>query len=132
MQYTSAVHNLCGFYHCWDEDDISVHRLERNESDLAIMTPEEVFEQAYAGFNHPNINHYCTGDFETAGASAMFYRGVWSLGIRFNPPGMGLRVLNSEDSDFNFRVTMAFQKTSVLMEKLYCYRRNTSTNNEMK
>jgi len=54
------------------------------------------------------------------------------MGMRFNPPKMGLRVLNSEDSDFNFRVTMAFQKTSVLMEKLYCYRRDTSTNNEMK
>jgi len=132
MQQAASVHNLCGFYHCWNEDDINTHRLKRNESDLAIMQPKEVLNHVYAGYHHPNVNHFYTGDFETAGASAMFYKDIWNMGMRFNPPKMGLRVLNSEDSDFNFRVTMAFQKTSVLMEKLYCYRRDTSTNNEMK
>ena len=62
----------------------------------------------------------------------MFVKEMWTKGIRFNPPGMGIRLLNSEDSDFNARVTLATVSTTVLLEKLYLYRRNTSTNNEMK
>ena len=55
---------------------------------------------------------------------------VAGFGTRFLPPDNGLRVLLSEDSDFNFRVTFNTARSSVLLEKLYCYRRNTSTNNE--
>ena len=33
-----------------------------------------------------------------------------------------------EDSDHNLRLTLLLQKTSVLKEPLYLYRRNTSTN----
>jgi hypothetical protein len=84
------------------------------------------------GMNHPGINHFYTGEIETAGVSALFYRSIWKLGLRFNPPGQGLRVLLSEDSDFNFRMAVTYQKTSIVNEKLYCYRRNTSTNKEEK
>jgi hypothetical protein len=83
-----------------------------------------------AGFQQEYINHYYTGEFETAGVTAMFYKGLWKIGLRFNPPGVGIRVLNSEDSDFNFRCTSLLSQTSILTEQLYCYRRNTSTNNE--
>jgi hypothetical protein len=82
------------------------------------------------GFATPGINHYFTADFETAGTSAMFLKALWTLGLRFNPPGVGLRVANSEDSDFNVRATMILKNTTVLAEKLYLYRRFTGTNNE--
>ena len=94
------------------------------------MDHKEVVLHVQNGYNAPFINHYYTGDFETAGVSAMFYKNLWNYGLRFNPPNEGLRVLTSEDSDFNFRCTALFQRTSVLKEKLYCYRRDTSTNKE--
>jgi len=127
---TNTSHNLCGFYNCENEDDINVHRLKRKEGELPIMPLDEVLKHVLTGMHSPGINHYYTGEFETAGASAMFHKNIWNFGTRFNPPGIGLRVLNSEDSDFNFRVTFNTTRTSVLLEKLYCYRRNTSTNNE--
>ena len=70
------------------------------------------------------------GKYQTTGASAMFDREIWLQGIRFNPPEQDLRVLVSEDSDFNFRCTALLGKTSVVNLPLYLYRRNTSTNQE--
>jgi len=127
---TNTSHNLCGFYNCENEDDINTHRLKRKEGDVPVMQVDQVLQHVLFGINTHGINHYYTGEFETAGATAMFHKNIWNLGTRFNPPGAGLRVLNSEDSDFNFRVTINTTRTSVLLEKLYCYRRNTSTNNE--
>ena len=127
---TQALHNLCGFYHCWTEEDVSVNKDRQVSGDLSIMFPGDVHQWVLSGHETPGINHYYTGEFETAGVSALFDRRLWELGIRFNPPGIGLRILNSEDSDFNFRTTALLGRTSVLSEKLYCYRRGTSTNNE--
>jgi len=127
---TNTLHNLCGFYHCWSEEDIEEYKDLRVSGDLSIMPPNLVNQLVSAGFQHEGINHYYTGEFETAGVSAMFYKGLWEIGLRFNPPSTGLRVLNSEDSDFNFRCTAMLSQTSVLTEQLYCYRRHTSTNNE--
>lgn len=132
LQETSTVHNLCGFHHCYSDEDILKYKDDIKDTNLDIMGPSEVAQHVSAGYSHPGINHYYTGKFETAGASAMFYKNVWDLGFRFNPANAGLRVLCSEDSDFNFRVTAGLGHTSVLKEKLYCYRRNTSTNNEDK
>ena len=84
------------------------------------------------GFKTPGINHYFTGNFETAGVSSMFHKTVWEMGLRFNPPKSGLRILMSEDSDFNCRTTLLLRSTSILLETPYLYRRNTSTNKEEK
>jgi glycosyltransferase involved in cell wall biosynthesis len=132
MIHTSTVHNLCGFYHCYSEDDVKKHKDIRMKDDIDTIKPDDVSKLVSAGWTHPGINHYYTGEFETAGASAMFYRNIWELGLRFLPPEAGLRVLCSEDSDFNFRATAMLGHTSILKEKLYCYRRDTSTNNEKK
>jgi len=129
---TDTIHNLCGFYHCWNEEEVQKYKdAEYNRKTcISVMEPETVLELVNIGASHPNINHYFTGEFETAGVTAMFLRRFWDLGLRFNPPGKGLRTLLSEDSDFNFRMTTLFQRTSVTAEKLYLYRRNTSTNTE--
>lgn len=129
---TQTLHNLCGFSHCWSEEDVR-NTIESYNPDTAIqaVSPDEVLRLVMAGKNSTGVNHYFTGNFETAGVSALFYRQIWEMGIRFNPPLLGLRTLASEDSDFNFRVTSLIGKTSILAEKPYCYRRNTSTNNEL-
>ena len=130
---TNSLHNLCGFYHCYDESDVDKAVAEpRLGEELSIIDSETVFKLVMSGFHTPGVNHYYTGKFETAGVSAMFHRALFNLGLRFNPDGKGLRVLNSEDSDFNFRATALLGKTSVLAERQYCYRRNTSTNNQDK
>lgn len=135
LKHTNTVHNLCGFFHCWNESEVD-HYInfdkQRSMSQMTVVQPEQVYEMARRGFMQEGINHYFTGDFETAGVSALFYKNCWDIGIRFNPPGSGLRILNSEDSDFNLRMTLLTGKTSILREEQYCYRRNTSTNNEMK
>lgn len=130
MQLTESVHNLCGFFHCHSEADITAKKDILLGDELAGIEPDTVTKMVEFGFQTPGINHYFTAEFETAGTSAMFLKAVWNVGFRFNPPGVGLRVANSEDSDFNTRVTLALRNTSVLAEQLYLYRRWTGTNNE--
>ena len=127
----NIAHVLTGFHHCWSDEDVTTLTAQDfGMRDLQIVGSQEVRQLVMTGKSSPGINHYFTGNVETAGASAMFTRDVWEMGIRFNPPGVGTRVLLSEDSDFNFRTTMLLNSTILLDEKLYCYRRNTSTNRE--
>lgn len=131
MIATKSFHNLCGFYHCWHEEDVQSKRNLRIQDDkLNVIDQKTVYNLVMQGFNHPNVNHYFTGNFETAGVTSMFYRQIWQQGVRFNPPKLGLRTLLSEDSDFNFRMTNLLNNTSILAEQLYLYRRDTSTNRE--
>lgn len=132
MVETKTVHNLCGFISCWEQEQMSSMQNEYSikPQNLNLATGEAICNAVMMGFKAPHINHYFTGNFETAGVSAMFYKTIWDCGFRFNPPGLNLRTLLSEDSDFNFRVTAALRSTSLLLEKPYLYRRNTSTNKE--
>lgn len=136
LQMMGSFHNLCGFTHCFSEEDVfktSQYRTDVDIEDAKVMNHAEVKSQVVKGFENPQINHYYTGiHFETHGASSMFYRQHWEAGLRFNPPDVGLRITNSEDSDHNTRMTLLLQRTSVLMEPLYCYMRGTGTNNEKK
>jgi len=134
LVHTQTLHNLCGFFHCWNEDEVNSLKSEKydREKNITVIQPEQVLELVNQGFQHPQINHYFTGQFETAGVTSMFLKTFWDLGIRFNPPNIGLRTLLSEDSDFNFRMTTLFHRTSITAEKLYLYRRNTSTNKEQR
>lgn len=135
ISLSETYHNLCGFYHCFNEEDVKNNETEYNnlnhENSINCIKKEDVFNMVMNGYSHPAINHYYTGNFETAGVSSMFYKQLWDFGLRFNPPGLGLRTILSEDSDFNFRATCMFNSTSILAEKHYLYRRNTSTNKEL-
>jgi len=131
LQKTNTIHNLCGFEHCWSEDDVNKHLYNQFDiSSFPCIDADNCSQLVTSGFSTPGINHYYTGNFETAGVSALFLKQIWDIGVRFNPPGKGLRVLISEDSDFNFRVTTLVGRTSICAEKPYLYRRHTSTNTE--
>lgn len=132
MQFTESVHNLCGFHHCRSEAEVEALKNSVVDGELKGIDADNVAKMVEYGFSTTGINHYFTAEFETAGTSAMFFKAIWNIGFRFNPPGVGLRVANSEDSDFNTRVTLALRNTSVLAEQLYLYRRWTGTNNEEK
>ncbi len=126
----NTLHVLTSFYHCWSDEEVKKNSTKLENGPLKVVFAQDVKNLVLMGANTPGINHYFTGEIETAGASAMFRKQVWDLGIRFNPPRVGLRTLLSEDSDFNFRLTVLLGCTVILNEKLYCYRRNTSTNEE--
>lgn len=132
MRATESVHNLCGFFHCHSEEDVAEHKGKHVTGELQGIEADIVSQMVEYGHNTDGINHYFTAEFETAGTSAMFLKALWAVGLRFNPPGVGLRIANSEDSDFNIRVTMLLRNTSVLAEQLYLYRRTTGTNNEQR
>lgn len=130
MMETQTIHNLCGFVHCWNENDVLENITNSCPDNLRFISKEETFGLVAMGYQTPGINHYYTGNFETAGVSSMFMKWLWDVGMRYNPPNIGLRVRHSEDSDFNTRMTLTLRSTSILAEKPYLYRRNTSTNKE--
>lgn len=132
MKATNALHVLCGFHHCHSEEDIEKYKKELVEGDIKGIPSEVVTKMVEYGFNTNGINHYFTAEFETAGVSAMFLKSIWTLGIRFNPPNLGLRIAMSEDSCINSRITLLLRNTVVLAEKLYLYRRWTGNKLEEK
>lgn len=127
-----SFHNLCGFVHCFDQETLSKFKDNRVEYPISMAPIDDhqtVARAVHAGFNTPGVNHYYTGEFEVHGASTVFYKSLWTHGMKFLPGNLGLRCQKAEDSDHNTKLTLLLQKTSVLRERLYCYRRNTSTNN---
>lgn len=130
LQQTNSMHNLCLFHHCYTQDDIDRHKTTMYRGNLPIMSHKETLSNVWTGFQAPGINHYYIGqNYEAHGASCLFYRQLWMNGMKFLPGNMGLRCQRAEDSDFNTKMTLLLQKTSILLEKQYLYRRNTSTNN---
>lgn len=129
LQMTNSMHNLCLFYHCFTQQDIDTHKGTIYNTSLPIMGHQETLRNVWEGFKTPGINHYSIGSaHEAHGATCLFYRQLWNNGMKFLPGNMGLRCQVAEDSDFNTKMTLLLQKTSILLERQYLYRRNTSTN----
>jgi glycosyltransferase involved in cell wall biosynthesis len=133
MQKYQSYHNLSGFKHCYSEEDMQEYKHLKEITDPKTMDHSTILKHVITGHHTPGINHYYAGpDFETHGASCLFYKQLWSCGIKFLPGNMDLRCKLAEDGDFNTKMTLLMQKTSVVMEPLYFYRRNTSTNHAWK
>lgn len=130
LQEAHSMHNLCLFHHCHTQEDIDRHRNTKFAGSIPMLSHGEVVSSVWKGFKTAGINHYYIGDsYEAHGASCLFYRQLWENGMKFLPGNLGIRCQRAEDSDFNTKMTLLLQKTSVLLEKQYLYRRNTSTNN---
>ena len=127
-----SYHNLCGFAHCYNDTDMAdALQLDAAKCFVGydIMDHAAVTKAVHLGHKTEGINHYFVGqDYEVHGASTMFYKQLWDHGMKFLPGNMGLRCQKAEDSDHNTKLTLLLQKTSVLKEPLYAYRRGTSTN----
>lgn len=126
-----SYHNLCGFVHCYSEEDVQNALSYRVAPSTTLPTigHEEVTKRVHHFRNQNGFNHYCVDPkFEVHGASCLFYKQHWDHGMRFLPGNMGLRCQKAEDSDFNTKMTLLLQKTSVLQLPLYGYRRNTGNN----
>lgn len=132
LKACNSYHNLCGFVHCYSQEDMDKAMKwtpNYSSSMLSYMGHAEVTQKVFEGRRTPGINHYYVGqNFEAHGASCLFYKQLWEHGMKFLPGNMGLRCQIAEDSDFNSKMTLLLQKTSITKEPLYCYRRNTATN----
>jgi glycosyltransferase involved in cell wall biosynthesis len=122
---------MTGFKHCYNEKDfedgLTIDIPGTNS--YSVINHKEVLQKVYLGFKTPGVNHFYVGnDYEVHGASGLFYKTLWENGMKYLPGNLGLRVQKAEDSDFNTRMTLLLQKTSVLKEPLYLYRRGSGTN----
>lgn len=129
LKQQNSIHNLCGFYHCYTEEEIQKYKTHSVSEFAKVMDHEMVLKLVSMGFQTKEIKHYFLGNFEACGASCLFYKNLWENGVKFLPGNMGLRCMPAEDADFNTKLTLLFEKTSIVAEPLYFYRRNTSTNN---
>lgn len=125
-----SFHNLSGFTHCYNNVDMARARdWKASKLGYNVIEHTDVLKNAYKGFKSTNINHFYAGiDYEIHGASSMFYKQLWDHGFKFLPNELGLLLAPGEDSDHNLRLCLNMQKTSILKEPLYCYRRGSSTN----
>lgn len=137
MERSGSYHNLCGFFHCYTQEDMDKNKAYRTGKTMNsgallegfdYMSHKEVVKRVLEGRNIPSVHHFYTGEFETHGASCLFYKQLFDHGMKFLPGNMGLMLYPGEDSDFNTRMVLLLQKSSILLEPLYCYRRNTATN----
>lgn len=129
LKETGSYHNLCGFIHCWKQEDMDKHKNDMFEgSPKNIINHKETVRMVYKGFNTPGVNHFYLENFESHGASTLFYKQFWIHGMKFLPGNLGVRTQIAEDSDHNTKMTLLLQKTSILKEPLYLYRRGSATN----
>lgn len=132
MQAMKSYHTLCGFHNCGSQEEMNKAQSltidSAGPSEDMFIKHDEVVQAVYQGHVTPGINHYFTGNYAVHGASALFYKQHWEHGMKFLPGNMGLRCQKAEDSDFNTKMTLLLQRTSVLKVPLYCYRRGTTTN----
>lgn len=133
LKMMNSYHTLCGFANCGSQEEMETAEALQVDADgpteSDIMPHTAVVQNVYTGFKTQGINHYFVGPgFETHGASALFYKQLWDHGMKFMPGNMGLRCQRAEDSDFNTKMTLLLQRTSVLKMPFYCYRRGTTTN----
>lgn len=108
MQGMKSYHNLCGFFHCYSEDDIQKYKSVNKNLNPKVMDHSTVTKFVHLGFKTSGINHYYVGpNFEAHGASCLFYKQLWENGMKFLPGNMGLRCQRAEDSDFNTKMTLS-------------------------
>jgi len=132
MQLLGSCHNLVGFYHCHTDEDMESHYNETYDlSNLGslLLDHKHTYDSCRNSRSVPGIGHYVASpEYEVHGGACMFETSKWQDGMRYVPPDMNLRIQRAEDSDLNTKFTLLLQKTSAVKLPLYCYRRNSSTN----
>lgn len=132
LRDNKSFHNLCLFKKCMNQADVdaaSKFTVSDNAYKQSVVPHQTVLREVAKGWKTPGVNHYSVGNVcEPHGASTLFYKQHWDMGMKFLPGNMGLRSQVAEDSDHNTRMTLLLQKTSILLQPLYGYRQNSGTN----
>ena len=118
LKETNTALNLAGYVPISIEEDHSV----RDPGTIESVSRDEIFRCAHLSLKNPHVHHNYTGKYDLHNGASMFSRSFHEIGFRFQPPGMGLRITRSEDSDYNLRATLQFGRTSWLTKLCYSYR----------
>lgn len=118
---------VCSFEKIEKDQDVTLEEMEDTKSDFNYLPSDAVTFHAAHSLMNPAINHFHIPQVELCGATTIFKKALWLSGMRFNPPGLNLRVSPGEDSDFNIRCALLLKSTIVFSAKLYYYRQNTGT-----
>lgn len=126
---TSSLLNLIVYDEIEGDNKISIPQ-KPDLLKIDTITGNVPIRSAIDSLKNDKLGHYRTRNYRLANGPVMFNRKIFDWGVRFNPPEKFLRVALSEDSDFNIRATLAFQKTSWTLAQCYAYRMATGTNKE--
>ena len=121
LKATKTLLNLAGYVPI-DAQGIHLSPPMPSLHDVVTIVGDEIMNSAVMSLQNPMINHNYTGQHEIHNGASMFHRNMHDIGFRFHPPGQGLRIARSEDSDYNLRATLLFGRTSWTPLKCYSYR----------
>ena len=131
VQRTNTLLNLAGYTTVQaDHDHVISNR--PNLENIPTVVGGEIMNCAAVSLANPAINHNYTSKYELHNGASLFSRAFHEVGLRFNPPHLGMRIILSEDSDYNLRATLQFAKTSWTPVPCYSYRLGTGHNREDK
>ena len=124
VKETNTLLNLAGYTPVKaDQDHLVANYPDMNN--IKVVLGQEIMNCASISMTNPSINHNFTGNYDLHNGASLFNRAFHEVGFRFNPPHQGLRIVLSEDSDYNLRATLQFQRTSWTPLPCYSYRLGT-------
>jgi hypothetical protein len=124
VKETNTLLNLAGYTAIQaDQQHLTPNHPDMNNT--KVILGQEIMNCATTSMTHTAINHNYTGSYDLHNGASLFNRAFHEVGFRFNPPHMGLRIILSEDSDYNLRSTLQFGKTSWTPLSCYSYRLGT-------
>ena len=121
LKQTKTLLNLAGYVPIAKEEE-HVQVLSPSFDNIPTIVGEEIMNSAILSLQNPMIHHNYTGQHDIHNGASMFHRSLHDIGFRFQPPGFGLRIARSEDSDYNLRATLIFGRTSWTPMPCYSYR----------
>lgn len=124
VKETNTLLNLAG-YRAIQSDQDHVIPSAPDMNNIKVVIGQEIQSLASLSMSNPAINHNHTGHYDLHNGATLFNRAFHEVGFRFNPPHMGLRIILSEDSDYNLRSTLQFSRTSWTPMPCYSYRLGT-------
>jgi len=129
VQETNTLLNLAGYVSVQADQEHLVLNYPNLHNVKTVIGPE-IRNCAAVSINNPAINHNYTAKYQLHNGASLFSRTFHEVGFRFNPPNMGLRIILSEDSDYNLRATLQFAQTSWIPLPCYSYRLGTGHQRE--
>jgi len=111
-----------------EQDHVVLHKPDLEN--IKTIIGGEIMNCAAASMTNQAINHNYTGKYDLHNGASLFSRAFHEVGFRFNPPHLGMRIILSEDSDYNLRSTLQFSKTSWTPAACYSYRAGTGHQKE--
>lgn len=130
MKEFKSFMTMCCFHPCKTDMDFVDGKNWNAKQMLGynVLDHQTVTANVLKYYRTPGYNHFCVDpQYHVHGASGLVHKSLWDFGLKYMPENQGLRIQYCEDGDFNTKITLLLQKTSVLLDPLYLYRVGTTT-----